>query len=128
MSRAGRSSLAAGRLVGVLIVVVIGASSNVAAAQQLLPRGPAERLLDEAQGNEPKSPLQVSPEQAVRFAMRGSDLSISTDLKIPADKRIDLKLKGFDGDAQVEQGRRFMLTYTELDEDGERSKQLIISA
>jgi hypothetical protein len=128
MSRAGRSSLAAGRLVGVLFVVVIGAAAHVAAGQQLLPRGPAERLLDEAQGNEAEPPLQVAPEQAVRFALRGSDLAIATDLKIPADKRIDVKLNGFDGNAQVEQGRRFMLTYTELDEDGERSKQVIISA
>jgi hypothetical protein len=132
MSRAGRSSLGAGRLLGVLIAVGIGvgigAFTNFAAAQQLLPRGPAERLLDEAQDNEAKSTLQVAPEQAVRFAVRGSDLTIYTDLKIAADQRIDVKLTGFGGTAQVERGRRFMLTYTDLDEDGGRSEQVIVSA
>jgi hypothetical protein len=130
--------LAADRPGGVLIVVVVvvisavfvTAFTNPAAAQQSLPRDRAERLLDGAQGKEAKSPspLEVAPEQAVRFSLRGSDLAISTDLKIPADKRVDLKLTGFDGAAQVERGRRFVLTYTDLDEDAGRSEQVIISA
>jgi hypothetical protein len=128
MSRAGRTSLAAGRLFGALIAVVAtGALSGVAAAQPQLPRGPAERLLKQALSDDAQDPLEVAPEQAVRFALRGSDLAITTDLKVPADKHVDLRLTGRDGTAQVDQGRRFMFTYTELDEDGERSKQVVVS-
>jgi hypothetical protein len=140
MSRAGRSSLEARRRVGVLIVVVVvltaaalivdmGTFANVAIAQQQpLPRGRGERLLDEAQGNEPKPPLQIAPEQAVRFALRGSDLSISTDLKIADGQRIDVKLKGLDGAAEIERARQFSFTYTEIDEDGGRLEHVTVWA
>jgi hypothetical protein len=130
MSRAGRSSLAAVHLVGAILAVV--AISNAAAvAQPLLPRDRAERLLDEARGDAAgptTRPLQVAPEQAVRFALRGGDLAISTDLKFAADQRVDLRLSDLPGTAQIERGRRFSLIYTELDEDGERSEQVILSA
>jgi hypothetical protein len=129
MSRAGRSSLAAGRRSGVVtlvLAVVVGSACQFGDAQPL-PRGPGEQLLAQAQGDA-KAPLEVAPEQAVRFAVRGGDLTISTDLKVAADERVDLKLNGLDGEAQVERGRRFLLTYTDLDEDAGRSQQLIVSA
>lgn len=134
MSRAGRSSLAAGRLFGVLIAVAVVGSAfpGVAAAQQQqqpqLPRGPAERLLNEALGDDPQAPLEVAPEQAVRFALYGGDLTISTDLKIAPDHRVDVRLNGFDGAAQVERGKRFNLNYMDLDEDGGGSEQVNVAA
>jgi hypothetical protein len=108
-------SPAAGRLFGSLFVIIGGMFANVARAQQ-------------ADAGAPEQTVRVAPQQAVRFAVRGNDLAVSTDLKPAPDEHLDLKLDGLDGTAQVERGRRFIFNYTDIDDDHGRSEQVNIVA
>jgi hypothetical protein len=115
-----------------MLVAVVGAllTAPRTGAQQTprLPRDRAEQLFDPAFAREPLPPEVIAPDKAVRFSLRGSDLVVSSDLKVPSGELTEIKLLGLNGTTRVEMGRRFALTWTKIDEEGNGSEQVNVDA
>jgi hypothetical protein len=121
------------------VALVVGACATFTPAQPVFPPGREriENLLDRAADD---TADEIPPERAVKFAMDGEDLAVTTGLTLPGDAGVTaLRVRGLEGITRVEVGERprgvmGMLHYFELthtgaaNNDGAGAAQTMISA